>query len=281
VEIGSFEEVNLSDPAILGEMGAIELLNALVGAAARRHEALIVVVNPRDRLVQKDDIPELIGRLDSRRPSLGVATASGILVPQRSTECREAAFLIVGYIHGSYPPTIDSRHFDFDPDSLRAWWSLHKQGDLGCRSFSETETLSIDGYLRSSQNAEIMVALFKYMFNHQGSYQRQRAPAYYLKVDDNKDPPPEVMSVFLDHDPPVRPISVLRTLDYTDEDLAEGASIPGIIFTVADVQWKSDTFVTAYGRYYEGRLSAAAATYCLRYEKEKWIVIGWKDTIVY
>jgi len=80
--------------------------------------------------IRDSDIEPLISRLDSQTPcAFVVSSASSKLPHGRSTEGREAAYLIEGYRRHYYPPQLSSGDFDPDIAELRQWfrvWSTRK-----------------------------------------------------------------------------------------------------------------------------------------------------------
>lgn len=76
------------------------------------------------------DIEPLISRLDSQTPCAYVVSATCSQLPRdRSTEGREAAYLLEGYRRHHYPAQLSSGNFEPDSEGLRQWfrvWSARR-----------------------------------------------------------------------------------------------------------------------------------------------------------
>jgi hypothetical protein len=75
--------------------------------------------------IRASDIEPLMRRLDAQTPcAFVVSTACSQLPRGRSTEGREAAFLLEGYRCHYYPPMLSSGDFAPDPAALRRWYRV-------------------------------------------------------------------------------------------------------------------------------------------------------------
>lgn len=122
-----------------------------------------------------------------------------------------------------------------------------------------------------SQTDDIREAVFRYLFDHNGSGQQKNAHAYYLGVGEKADDPTDqFMKRFSDHRPPVRKRSSCSSGDDGVRDKITGEQ--GLIFHVGSIKWISDTEVEVYGGHYEGTLGASGHTYMVKKENGKWKV---------
>ncbi len=77
--------------------------------------------------IKDKDIPELMKLIDSEEPCAGVQMVISSYLAGRSTVGNEAAFLIEGFIKGSYPPALDSTRWKPNRDKIREWWREYSQ----------------------------------------------------------------------------------------------------------------------------------------------------------
>ena len=109
------------------------------------------------------------------------------------------------------------------------------------------------------------------------SGQQQRTGAYFLEVTDLKsgkqiDPSPAFLKRFAGHKPRVAAVSQCSaSADKGVRDKKTGEQ--GLIFSVDDIYWISETQVRVGGGYYEAGLSASGNTYTLEKKNGKWVVV--------
>jgi hypothetical protein len=78
--------------------------------------------------IHEQDIPFLISQLDSSEPCASVLMSISSYLFPCSTVGNEAAFLIVGFRAGHYPPDLNSNRPAYDKgdkERLRNWWIHH------------------------------------------------------------------------------------------------------------------------------------------------------------
>jgi hypothetical protein len=77
--------------------------------------------------IREEDIPGLLALMESEEPCGGVAMSiSSHSAPGPSTVGNEAAYLVMGYRKGEYPPSLESTSQLVtveDKAALRHWWS--------------------------------------------------------------------------------------------------------------------------------------------------------------
>jgi hypothetical protein len=79
--------------------------------------------------VTASDIPALMARLDSNEKSMSVVLGAASNIRKASREADEAAYLIEGFRHGKYPPTLSSVAVTGkEVSELRAWWADYEAG---------------------------------------------------------------------------------------------------------------------------------------------------------
>jgi hypothetical protein len=122
-----------SDPRIFGDTfdwqkrSPIEFLEVLKQAGD-----VYYVVGLHHDWIRDSDIEPLINRLDSQVPCACVVSTACSKTPSgRSTEGREAAFLLEGYRRHRYPPDLSSvDYFEPDKEELRRWFGVWKTSEL-------------------------------------------------------------------------------------------------------------------------------------------------------
>ncbi len=115
-----------------------------------------------------------------------------------------------------------------------------------------------DAAITEAQAQDIAEATFRYQFAHNVSAQKQKAPAYFLRLFD-KDPSPEFLNRFKNHKPPVK-------------KGAEFVIGKGLKFFIERIKRVSETKVEVSGGYYEGYESASGNTYTVELKDGKWVV---------
>lgn len=268
---------------VIEALHSLALLDALVAAANSDQYGDCIIFERQKHPDIEGDIPALLDRLDSERPCVSVARPTSPNSPGKTTEGRMAAYLILSHHRRRFPPTIDSDHFRFDPEYLRAWWSAREKYGWGCPEL-EVETITLSAEKRRQEELDIWESVLRHQFDFYSSYQGYRAPVFYLETRDGEDLPPELMARFRGHTPPVEPASAFEKTDQQVVEMGNsvqgipmGNRINGLFFDVGEVEWQNNTYVTVYGSYYEGSLSASGWTYCLVKEQGQWVIVGWKD----
>ena len=193
-----------------------------------------------------------------------------------------AAYLILSHNRGRFPPSLDSDHFSFNPDNLRAWWSAQEKYGRGCPSELGDESVTLSDEERREEELDIWESVFRYLFDYHSSYQGYLAPVFYLETHDGRDPSAGLVARFSGHQPPVKPASAFEKVDNQSIEIRSpadgsplGTHLNGLFFDVGEIDWKSDVYVTVQGGYYEGPRSASGSTYCLVKEQGEWVVFGW------
>jgi len=80
-----------------------------------------------DDWVKEEELPQLIELLDSTEPCANVTSSiSSFLDMNPSTIGNEAAYIIMGYRAGRYPPGLNSTRPKPDIVEIRKWWSEKK-----------------------------------------------------------------------------------------------------------------------------------------------------------
>ena len=137
-------------------------------------------------------------------------------------------------------------------------------------------TMACNAADRASQIDDIREATFRYQFVKNASMQQTSAKVYFLSLTDLEkhrglDPSDVFMKRFDGHKPRVAKASQAKT---SIEDGARDAKTgeDGIIFSIYEINWKSDSEVEVAGGYYEGSESASYNTYYLVKKGGKWIV---------
>ncbi|MDX1997946.1 MAG: hypothetical protein SF066_09530 [Thermoanaerobaculia bacterium] len=70
-----------------------------------------------------EDVPKLMGLLDSEEPCSGVVSVLSSWLPtEASTVGQEALFLIEGFRSGFYPPRLASQRYSRSKEEVREWW---------------------------------------------------------------------------------------------------------------------------------------------------------------
>jgi hypothetical protein len=87
-----------------------------------RTTSLFTVAEARRGWVKREHVPALIALLDSDDACGSVALAVSSYLGGRSTIGNEAAYLILGYRRGVYPPELNSNRDPIDKAEIRAWW---------------------------------------------------------------------------------------------------------------------------------------------------------------
>ena len=90
--------------------------------------AVLTIGEPVRNWVQEKDLPRLILLLDSPVPCASVMSTRSSFWPGVSTVGEQAAFMILGFRKGWYPPDLHSGRMPSDVKAeIRAWWAARKQ----------------------------------------------------------------------------------------------------------------------------------------------------------
>lgn len=119
---------------------------------------------------------------------------------------------------------------------------------------------------------DVQEAVFRHQFEHNASSQKQSADFYCLALRDKQDPPEELMRRFASHSPRVFPASQCTTDAHSGVSHG-GMSGGGLVFSITEIKWLSDSEVEVSGGYYEGGLSSSGNVYRLKRVAGKWQVV--------
>lgn len=125
-----------------------------------------------------------------------------------------------------------------------------------------------------SEEDKIREAVFRYQFEFNASGLGKAANAYFLSVEGNRDPAPELLERFDGHRPPVKPVSASTLEPGTAQVLDRESGLPGLIFRITEIRWLSDHEVEVEGGYEEASESGSGNTYTVVREGEEWKVAG-------
>ena len=120
--------------------------------------------------------------------------------------------------------------------------------------------------LTAAELDDIREAVFRHQFHNNASGQQQLAHAYFLSVEDGKDPDDRFMDRFKDHQPAVKKNSQAK-----GEFKKEG--LDGLMFHIEGIRQIGPNKVEVAGGYYESALSSSGNVYTVKRFKNKWIVI--------
>jgi len=105
----------------------VEFLDFL--ATMKRRPAVYTFNRREPCWVKRADMPDLLNRLNSIRPSLAVRMSEMSFLRSDSTEGDEAAYMIEGFRKGSYPPSAgSSKTTKQERDALEQWWRDYSSG---------------------------------------------------------------------------------------------------------------------------------------------------------
>jgi hypothetical protein len=112
------------EPRLDSDWQTMRPLDLLARLRAHPTANVYTLLGRRERWVSEEDLPELIGLVDSRDPCPHVVSVYSSYLPrERSFVGQEALFLVEGYRQGYYPPALHSRGFySTNRESILAWW---------------------------------------------------------------------------------------------------------------------------------------------------------------
>jgi len=118
----SYETI-IGSPSYYETHNPIDLLDSL-----RRLPHSVCLVAPANDWVKEYHIPVLIGLLDCNDSCANVtAIYSSFTDYHKSTIGHEAAFLILGFRRGKYPPIMNSTHMMWSKQEILQWWKEYKE----------------------------------------------------------------------------------------------------------------------------------------------------------
>ena len=136
----------------------------------------------------------------------------------------------------------------------------------GCSSTEQTPT-------QLSEEDQIREAVFRYQFEFNASGLGEAANAYFLSVEGEQDPSPQLLERFDGHRPPVKPVSASNLEPGTAQVLDSETGLPGLIFRITEMRCVSDDEVEVDGGYYEASESASGNTYSVVKQGGSWQVV--------
>lgn len=137
----------------------------------------------------------------------------------------------------------------------------------GCLSTEQIAT-------QLSEEDQVREAVFRYQFEFNASGQGTAANAYFLSVEGEKDPSPQLLQQFDAHRPPVKPVSASTLEPGTALVLDMETGLPGLIFSITQIRRLSDDEVEVDGGYCEASESASGNTYRVAKQDGTWEVVG-------
>jgi hypothetical protein len=127
---------------------------------------------------------------------------------------------------------------------------------------------------------DIREAVFRYIFQHSATQQHPYAKAFYIAVEQDKDPSEQFLKRFVGHQPPVRKRSQSTYSKdgmgvVVDKDTGEG----GIQYSVGALKWVSPEEARLEGSYHVGPLFAGGCEYKVILEQKRWMVQGCEGSV--
>lgn len=133
---------------------------------------------------------------------------------------------------------------------------------LGCKKAPIT---------KEQREDDIREAVLRYMFEHNDSAIQQDAEVYFIAVESRTDPSQDLLAKFKGNQPRVKPVSAATHMGYGGvKDRSTGAV--GIIFTIREIDWLSNTQVLVTGEYFEESESTGKSQYKVMFEDGHWVV---------
>jgi hypothetical protein len=124
-----------------------------------------------------------------------------------------------------------------------------------------------------SEEDQIREAVFRYQFEFNASGLGKAANAYYLSIEDNVDPSPQLLSQFEGHLPRVKPVSASELEAGTAQVIDRESGLPGLIFWIEEIRWLSDYEVEVGGGYEEASESGSVNIYRLEKKGDRWEIV--------
>jgi len=124
-----------------------------------------------------------------------------------------------------------------------------------------------------SEEDQIREAVFWYQFEFNVSGLGKAANAYFLSVEDNEDPGPQLLEQFSGHRLPVKPVSASTLESGTAQVLDRESGRPGLIFRITEIRWLNDDEAEVDGGYQEASESATGNTYRVVKADDRWEVV--------
>jgi hypothetical protein len=126
---------------------------------------------------------------------------------------------------------------------------------------------------RMAEEDNIRESVFLYQFAHNGSALGNKSAAYYLAIGTwQHDPSPQFIIRFQGLKPAVKPVSGCTTESSVDGAVDPRTHQRGLIFTITQVRWLSNTRVEVSGGYWESGMSSSENIYTVDYRRGRWTV---------
>jgi len=124
---------------------------------------------------------------------------------------------------------------------------------------------------RASADLEVEQAIFQYQLDKHCSGGRSGLGACFLQLPDKSDPSDELLAMFTNHNPPVRPVSAAKVSSkdaVTDPDSGK----PGKVLVIGWMQFRHEDVVTATGTEYTSPSNGSMHTYTVERRGDTWSV---------
>jgi len=124
-----------------------------------------------------------------------------------------------------------------------------------------------------SEEDHIREAVFRYQFEFNASGLGEAAAAYFLSVEGDNDPSPQLLEQFDSHLPQVKPISASKLEAGTAQVIDRESGLPGLIFWIEEIRWLNEFEVEVEGGYEEASESGSVNIYRLQRKGDRWEVV--------
>lgn len=120
---------------------------------------------------------------------------------------------------------------------------------------------------------DLLEAVFRHQFDHNASGSGRNVDYFFLALDADEDPPPELLERFAGETPEALPVSLAeRTFEEGVKHRERGGR--GLIFRISSIDWVDEEEAVVEGGYYEAPLSSSGNTYQVERRDGRWVVIS-------
>lgn len=121
---------------------------------------------------------------------------------------------------------------------------------------------------------DIRESVFRYQMAHNASYQKEKAHAYFLAMEDGKDPSAEFLARFSRNATPVKGQSDCNSSSQTPIGVFdEQSGLPGLLLRIDSLNRIGADEAEVEGGCFEGGRSASGSTYRLKFKNGRWTVV--------
>ncbi|MCC6795175.1 MAG: hypothetical protein IT366_08650 [Candidatus Hydrogenedentes bacterium] len=150
--------------------------------------------------------------------------------------------------------------------------SSYYEMDYWAKSYVPPKNQTVDS------DDDIRESVFRYQMHNNRSVQQQKTHAFFLSLEDWRDPSDEFMDRFARNPIKAKKFSACETANETPLGVHDKETkLPGIVLVLRTLERTGDTEALVSGGYFEGGDNMAGSTFELKFKNGRWTVTKASD----